>query len=483
MASSGIEDYEMVDTPVENHSTEQEPEIKLEQFSSWELPERVDLLSDDEDGQADIPLTPDAPSASAKRSVPSKENGLSENDAKAAKHAALLRMQRTLAEKYRNKNPDNSAAKRVPDRPKRRQNDPDEVLLERDDDMDVDDDQDAEEDGRQFQEAKKDYYRKKRANKLSIQDEIEFMRLETNETARLRKADADRAFDEARSSEEHDDDNNLFVRADSGAPKYTELYSDDNGDESDESPKKRRKARPDNSERPNKRGRAKVLGQDYTEDDVQDVIDNARGGKGKGKSKAKTKAQPKSKAQPKKAVPKKTRRGKGKEPDTQMTNLNNLFGQDVFTAHAATSHLPSQPTFGDTGRREEALKQLIAAVPEERTDVARADMRFLRAALKDFTGVGSVQPSANGDGNWLVKGMRTTLKHFQVLGTSFMRKREMGDRKPRGGILADEMGLGKTLMTLANIVNGQSNDKKLKTTLIVASPALVSQVHCCRISV
>ena len=79
------------------------------------------------------------------------------------------------------------------------------------------------------------------------------------------------------------------------------------------------------------------------------------------------------------------------------------------------------------------------------------------------------------DGNWEVKGMKSTLKHFQVLGVSFMRRREIGDREPRGGILADQMGLGKTLMTIANIVNGKSKDKKKKTTLIVASPALVSQ--------
>ena len=80
------------------------------------------------------------------------------------------------------------------------------------------------------------------------------------------------------------------------------------------------------------------------------------------------------------------------------------------------------------------------------------------------------------DGNWEVKGMKSTLKHFQILGISFMRRRETGDRKPRGGILADEMGLGKTVMTIANIVNGAPRDKtKTRATLIVASPALVTQ--------
>lgn len=44
--------------------------------------------------------------------------------------------------------------------------------------------------------------------------------------------------------------------------------------------------------------------------------------------------------------------------------------------------------------------------------------------------------------------MRTTLKHYQVLGVAFMRDRENESHEPRGGILADEMGLGKTLMML-----------------------------------
>ena len=54
--------------------------------------------------------------------------------------------------------------------------------------------------------------------------------------------------------------------------------------------------------------------------------------------------------------------------------------------------------------------------------------------------------------------MRTTLKHYQVLGVGWMRKRENAARPPHGGILADEMGLGKTIMSLACIVDkDQSN--------------------------
>lgn len=36
--------------------------------------------------------------------------------------------------------------------------------------------------------------------------------------------------------------------------------------------------------------------------------------------------------------------------------------------------------------------------------------------------------------------MKTSLKHYQVLGVSFMRRRETGNDRPRGGIMADAMG-------------------------------------------
>ncbi|KAK6392827.1 hypothetical protein LTR65_002908 [Meristemomyces frigidus] len=72
--------------------------------------------------------------------------------------------------------------------------------------------------------------------------------------------------------------------------------------------------------------------------------------------------------------------------------------------------------------------------------------------------------------------MRSTLKHYQIMGTAFMRRRENAPSPPRGGILADQMGLGKTVMMLANIVNGRPKpEAKHRATLIVASPALVSQ--------
>lgn len=205
-----------------------------------------------------------------------------------------------------------------------------------------------------------------------------------------------------------------------------------------------------------KRGR-KAKGA-FTDADVDNVLKRAADKKKKGKSKEKAKSG-----------------GRGKNLPG-MTNKHNMLGMatNVFRDTEANAGLEDQPTFDSTTRKADALKQLIASVPQENRKIAAADKRFLDEACKAFQGTGVVK--AAPDGNWLVKGMKSTLKHYQVLGTAFMRKRESELSEPRGGILADEMGLGKTVMMLANIINGKQSQKdKPRCTLIVASPALCNQ--------
>lgn len=62
---------------------------------------------------------------------------------------------------------------------------------------------------------------------------------------------------------------------------------------------------------------------------------------------------------------------------------------------------------------------------------------LILSKVKDFTGRAAVRPA--DDGNWHVKGMKCTLKHYQILGVAAMRKRENSTTEPRGGILADSM--------------------------------------------
>ncbi|KAF1966007.1 hypothetical protein BU23DRAFT_545039 [Bimuria novae-zelandiae CBS 107.79] len=151
---------------------------------------------------------------------------------------------------------------------------------------------------------------------------------------------------------------------------------------------------------------------------------------------------------------------------------NSLMNFDVFRQQAG-DNAPEEATF--TARnKQDALKELIASVPIEHQKSARDDKAALLRDSKDFDGHGACRPAPNG--MWKVKGMKTTLKNYQVMGTAFMRRRERAAEKPKGGLMADQMGLGKTLMMLANIVNGRADkNASCKTTLLVASPALLAQ--------
>ncbi|KAI0534352.1 SNF2 family N-terminal domain-containing protein [Xylaria digitata] len=75
--------------------------------------------------------------------------------------------------------------------------------------------------------------------------------------------------------------------------------------------------------------------------------------------------------------------------------------------------------------------------------------------------------------------MKTPLYNHQVVGASWMLRREFSEEGPRGGILGDEMGMGKTLEALACIVSNRPTDDDIntcsKTTLIVTPANAIKQ--------
>ena len=162
---------------------------------------------------------------------------------------------------------------------------------------------------------------------------------------------------------------------------------------------------------------------------------------GKGKRKA---SKPKPRASRSKAAPKSTAKGgratakNKREVDNAVRQATSLFTSNVFEQQAGADEA-DQPTFR-ARKKQDALKELIASVPIEDKRQARTDMSTLLAATKDFDGRGSVKAAG---GNWLVKGMKTSLKGYQVLGSAFMRRRENSMDEPRGGLMADQMGLGE----------------------------------------
>jgi len=319
-----------------------------------------------------------------------------------------------------------------------------------------------------FAKVKQAYVRKKRAGTVTVVEEIEWMKAEAAEQSRLKKMKLDEEYDRTTPSDDSANDG-IFVLDDPPSPKPSALSEiedpqpkkrgrkrnnahNDNETEESEQPARKRKA-----STISRKGR-KVTEATYPEADVGDALERGK------RQAAKNKATPKAKGNASK-----------KNAGPCMTNVNSIRGTDVFRDTAKVQNLPSQPKFA-ASTRPDAFKQMVAASLEEgstKKDVT-ADKKYLDDAIKAFTGTGSLKPSL--DGLWNLKGMRSTLEHYQVLGVAFLRRRENSSTEPRGGILADDMGLGKTVMMIANIINGMPKDTaRRKTTLIVASPALVTQ--------
>ena len=103
---------------------------------------------------------------------------------------------------------------------------------------------------------------------------------------------------------------------------------------------------------------------------------------------------------------------------------------------------------------------------------------FFTEALQDFHEDNDVAKAATelslADMSDVLNGMRISLMPHQILGVAWMVKREKLTRKA-GGILGDEMGLGKTVQAIATMVRNPSQDRAVKTTLIVMPLPLLSQ--------
>ncbi|WVR05014.1 hypothetical protein IAU60_002026 [Kwoniella sp. DSM 27419] len=103
---------------------------------------------------------------------------------------------------------------------------------------------------------------------------------------------------------------------------------------------------------------------------------------------------------------------------------------------------------------------------------------FFTENLKDFMEDTTVDESLKNLGlsalDQHLPNLRIQLMPHQVLGVDFMVNKEK-NKKFRGGINADAMGLGKTVQTIATLALNPSQDRKVKSTLIIAPLALLSQ--------
>ncbi|CZR69452.1 related to protein RIS1 [Phialocephala subalpina] len=140
---------------------------------------------------------------------------------------------------------------------------------------------------------------------------------------------------------------------------------------------------------------------------------------------------------------------------------------------------PSEPSIHGKMRKDTQFQQLFANIPDDGTGAskkaARDDKKKLKIAARSF---GYAQCKAQ-DGKWLIKGMKSTLYHHQLLGAQWMVQRELSSQPPNGGLLADSMGLGKTVQMLACMVGNPPGDLDIqrgtKATLIVVPAGVIDQ--------
>ena len=162
----------------------------------------------------------------------------------------------------------------------------------------------------------------------------------------------------------------------------------------------------------------------------------------KGKARQTQKRSKKAKAanaKPKPRVKAKPKAKGGEKRGAQTCNIDRLMTSNVFRDAQTNTGREEPATFTST-QKNKALKELIASIPEETRSLAHMDQVQVRKATNDFTGHGACK--SDGHGGWLVKGMISSLSHYQMIGAAVMRRRETGDVEPRGGLLADAMGLG-----------------------------------------
>ncbi len=335
-----------------------------------------------------------------------------------------------------------------------------------------------------FSEVKNAYKAKRKARKNTLEDDVEFKRAQNEENQRLKRL-AREAADTDSDDEAEESDDGLFVsQGPSSLPKrpFSSMLDmiDDDDDDDEVVPvegslsKKQKPAKPDSS---TKKSRAKALlkelrcnmlagieasilkDQKRIEDKAAKAADAEAGNGGKRASRKSRKA----KAPDLSA--KRTATGR-------MNNIGSLVTSNIYEDSNANLDRQALPVITEK-KKKEFMSSLIANIPLEDFKQANNDRIDI---LKASRLLGSRKVIPDGEGNWKLKGLKSSLYHYQVQGAACARMREIGEQPPYGGILADAMGLGKTVEMIATMLANRQTDPEGPTcTLIVCSPALMGQ--------
>jgi hypothetical protein len=111
----------------------------------------------------------------------------------------------------------------------------------------------------------------------------------------------------------------------------------------------------------------------------------------------------------------KSKRNDARKQGPDLFDYGSLFTGNVIRDAQQNEGRAQLPNMNST-RRNDALKALVASVPQEHRKTAQVDRSHLDAACREFVGRMSVRASSGNDG-WDVTGMTCVLKHHQLLGT------------------------------------------------------------------
>ena len=281
-----------------------------------------------------------------------------------------------------------------------------------------------EDNGKGFRTLKKSYNAKVKSDSNTIEDDVEFTRAEKAERLRLARLKAE--YESARGySDDDNSDDGLFVSPSSettSRPKRRAVDDPDMGDEntnleSARQPKRNSKGNPTQQGLDQEQEINMLAG---IEEFIRKTYDKERDKMGK------------------KNGPKRTKR-KSKKTG-YLNNSNTLLTSNVYEDADANLNLDALPASGHN-HKQKALTALVASVPLGTTqkDAIAEKNRILKATVilgRNIRGYCKADGETN---DWRLTGMKSSLRHHQVLGASFMKERETGSSEPLGGILVSLM--------------------------------------------
>ena len=265
--------------------------------------------------------------------------------------------------------------------------------------------------GKSFRELKKTYNAKVKKGYNSVEDDIEFVKSEKAETLRLARLKAE--YEDARGySDDDNSDDGLFVSPAPTGNSHSKRRAADPNTEAEvvdlRSPKQRKS---------NKGGKQSQKEFDREQENnmmagIEDFLRNMNGQeggksgkKGRGKSSGQAKAGKKDGAKRTKRTPNQV---------GYLNNSNNLLTSNVYDDADANLDREALPTSGFTNKKK-ALTALVASVPLGTTtkDATAEKNHILKSTVilgRNISGT----CKADGENNWKLTGMKTSLRHHQV---------------------------------------------------------------------